>query len=365
MGAFMENLSIYIIILIFIISLAGLSKATDFLVDNAVDLSKKIGISDVIIGATIVSLGTSLPELSTSILSIFNGSSDIAIGNAIGSIITNCTLILGVATLAGSIPVKKKTAKRLMFLIALIAVMYLFAFNMSQPFGDGHLNRLWGILTVITLPIYLILSFKKKKGGRSSTTSKASDFENHTIENHTFENQTIESHTSKIQEVKPAKATEKVEPAYLVKTIAIILVSAIVVAVSASLLVSSVQEVAVRLNVPEAIIASTIVALGTGLPELSTSYSSTRKGYGGLAFGNIIGANIMNILLVLGVPAAMTSSGIAVSSIFFRFQIPIAIVILLFILYLVFNTKREEITKKEGLLLLVVYVLFLLTTVFN
>lgn len=329
MEAFISNQHSFVLFLLFIIFLVILSKSTDILIDRAVDISHEFGISQIIIGATIVSIGTSLPELSTSIVAVLKGTSDFALGNALGSVITNTALVLGVGTLAGSIPVPRSIASRLFFLIASLFIL-IFAsietFNLQFLSSYGQLQPMIGIFFLVTVPFFLLSSFIQK-GKR--TKSKAPQ-----------EKQPINKEVLMIQ-------------------ITVILLSAIAVALSATSLVTTVSEMALRLGISEAIIAGTIVALGTSLPELSTTYTAARKGHGSLAMGNILGANVLNILLVLGVSIAMSPNGISVPPIFYQIHFPVALALIGLLTYFIFNTKKHEISKNEGKVLISIYLLYM------
>jgi cation:H+ antiporter len=253
---------IFIIIIVFLIALFILSKSADYLTDSAIIISKYIGISDMIIGATIVSLGTSLPEFATTISALLSGSNELALGNALGSIITNTSIILGIGILYGSIPVSKKSAFNVWITFLGIGIIYLISI-----LNHAAIPRFIGYILLITLPIFLLFSFKKGNN----------------IDTNFQENEKKETITMN----------------KLLILITKVIISALIVALSSSFLVATVQVSASRLGVSEAIISATIVALGTSLPELSTVITSAKKGYGGLAFGNLIGASLMNILLVL------------------------------------------------------------------
>lgn len=150
----------------------------------------------------------------------------------------------------------------------------------------------------------------------------------------------------------------------LIIEVSIILVSALAVAFSATVLVSTVSTAATRLGISEAIIAGTVVALGTSLPELTTTYAAARKGYGSLAIGNVLGANVLNILLVLGVSISMTPGGLSVPTVFYQIHFPFALVVIGLLSYFVFNTKKHEISKNEGKVLLMLYLLYMLFSLF-
>ena len=223
-----------------------LSKGADLLVDQAVSLSLKWGVPKMLIGATIVSLGTTLPEVTVSVMSALNGSPGLAMGNAVGSIICDTGLILGIAALIKPLPFKKAVVNR-----------------------QGWLQLAAGILLVIT-------SFVAGGGIRSFTDGG-------TVPR--FKHATV----------------------ILLKLAA----GAVLVIGSSKILIPVVQEIALRLHIPETIIAATLIAFGTFLPELITAVTAARKGHGDLAIGNIIGADILNVLFVIGASAAVLSIAVA------------------------------------------------------
>lgn len=334
MDTFISNQNTFVLIIIFLVSLVILSKATDILIDHAVYLSQEFGISQIIIGATIVSLGTTLPELSTSIAAILKGTPDFALGNAVGSVITNTALVLGVGSLAGAIPVPRSIANRLIFLVGSLLILVfgsLRFFDRNLFNSPGHLHPLIGILFLLTVPVFLMSTFLKKK-----------------------------VHT----EPDDSEEKKRINNKALIIEVSIILVSAVAVAFSATVLVSTVSTAATRLGVAEAIIAGTVVALGTSLPELTTTYAAARKGYGSLAIGNVLGANILNILLVLGVSISLTPGGLSVPPVFYQIHFPFVLVVGGLLSYFIFNTKKHEISKNEGKILLAIYLLYLLFSLF-
>lgn len=145
----------------------------------------------------------------------------------------------------------------------------------------------------------------------------------------------------------------------MLKEGSLILSSGAVVAFSAAVLISTVSTLATRLGVSKAIIAGTVIAFGTSLPELSTTFTSARKGYGGLAMGNVLGASILNILLVLGVSISVSPGGLTVPALFYRVHFPIALSVVGILTYFIFNTRKMEISNREGLVLLAIYLFYL------
>ena len=327
------NLNLFLVLAILGISLFILSKAADLFVDNAVKLSELIGLPEIIIGATIVSLGTTLPELSTSVVSALHGNGSFAIGNAIGSVITNTSLILGIGALFGNIPVDKKTSHKISILIS---VTLLFIFS-TIPFKIGHENGLipqWiGFILVLIIPFYVYyLIYSEKKNPDPE------------------------------QELLP-KVNDKLHEILLI--ILMIVVAALVIAVSASFLVSSAEVLAERIGVPDIIISSTLVAFGTSVPELSTCIAATKNKHGGLAIGNIIGANILNILFVIGASASLTKGGLTVQREFYQIHFIGLVIILAVFGFFAYNKKINEISKREGIILILLYSTYLGVNVFS
>ncbi|MGK4178964.1 calcium/sodium antiporter [Lapidilactobacillus dextrinicus] len=327
METLFAQLPLFLLILIFIVSLIGLTKSADLLVENAVKIAEAIGIPELIIGATIVSLGTTLPEVATSITSIINGSAELALGNAVGSIVTNMTLVLGVGALAGLLPVAQSVAKNFSIFFGFSLLLILASFNQIPtkfPMAAGNIPNVIGWIFLLALPVYLMISFRKSK----STTKISTE--------------TARPHQS------------------LIKPILLIFLAALLVAFFASTLVSSVKTGARLLGVPETIIGATIVALGTSLPELTTIFSAAKKGYGALAVGNVLGANILNLLLVLGLSIAINPGGMPVPAVYFNQIFPIMLLTLITLAIFIYNSKIKVISRKEGIWLLFIYLVYLI-----
>lgn len=306
------------------ISLYVLGKGGDILVNQAIGLSIRWGIPKMIVGATIVSLGTTIPEVTVSVFAAINGNPDLALGNAIGSIITNTALILGLAALIGTLPINKKMIGR-QGIIQLVSALFLSI--ASLPFlskgSEGIITQKMGFVFIGLLIIYIIgtITFSRQSNDEASI-----DFEE--------ENSNL-----------------------ILQIIKLVLGVALVI-ISSKVLIPSVEMTAIRIGIPQSIIAATLVAFGTSLPELVTSITAVRKGYGELAIGNVTGANILNVLFVIGSSAAATKKGLLVPTIFYKLQIPTMIVVL--ILFHIFSkNKKDVITKLQGFFLLAIYMVYL------
>jgi cation:H+ antiporter len=323
----LSNYNIVIILFILIISLFVLSKAADLFVDNAVKLSELLGLPEIVIGATIVSLGTTLPELSASVISSLQGNGGFAIGNAVGSVITNTSLILGIGALFGAIPVDKKTSRKISILIATVLIFIL----PTIPYKIGHDNGLipqWmGFIFLLLIPFYVYYLIKQDK----------------------------KSSTAPIKEGPHRKGKISVIVIIILK----IIISALVIAFSASALVASAELLAEKIGIPDMIISSTLVAFGTSVPELSTCIAAAKNKHGGLAIGNIIGANILNILFVIGASTALTRGGLPVQREFYQIHFIGLTIILAVFGFFAYNRKINEISKKEGIILILFYTAYL------
>lgn len=253
-----------------------LIKGGDWFVDAATSIAKRFKLPELLIGATVVSIGTSLPEVMTSVIGAVGGSSSAAFGNAVGSIICNTSLIAAV-TIAVK-PVKTDRKSLLFPVCFFFGAALLYA---GFAYGFRGFDRWMGIIFLCGFVAYLVVNVINMKNNPEQTESKSD------------ENISLESsdNTSKIG---------------IIKDVAILLGSALVIAIGADVSVANVQPIAISIGVPESVVTTTILALGTSLPELVTAITSLMKGHGALSLGNIIGANIFNIVLVSG--TAMTIS---------------------------------------------------------
>jgi len=321
---FFEGLPTILLILIAAISFFTLGKGADFLVDEAVSLSVHWGVPKMVIGATIVSLGTTLPEATVSVLAAIQGNPDLALGNAIGSIIVDTGLILGVAALIGTLPVDPITINRQGYIQ--IGAAFLLAF-LSLPFfskgEEGVIYQWMGFVLIALLILYIFISIKWAR--------KSSDSEE--------------------EELHEEKSPVILQLLKLFLGVAVVIISS-------KVLIPSVEITAVRIGIPQSVIAATIVAFGTSLPELMTAISSVRKGHGELAVGNIIGADILNVLFVVGAAAAATPTGLTVPVNFFYLQIP-TMLIILSVFRIFAKSKENLINRKEGFVLLSLYLVYL------
>ena len=316
----------YVFLLVFGFLL--LIKGGDWFVDAATSIAKRFKLPELLIGATVVSIGTTLPEVMTSAMGAIGGQGAIAYGNAIGSIICNTSLI---AALTIAIKPGKADKKALVFPVC--AFFAVAAFYSVIAYTMGEFPRWAGIILLCLFVVYMVVNVINMKRNPASDEDEDESLE--------------------------CELPEESSKLGLIKDIGILIGSALVIALGADLLVDSATTIAEALNVPQTIISLTIVALGTSLPELVTAITALTKGHGALSLGNIIGSNIFNLVLVSGtaitinpfkVPTEATFMGENASLIF---DIPLMIGVMT-ILTLP-TVIRGKLKRWQGLSLLLLY----------
>lgn len=284
----------------------------DFLVKGGVQLSNHLKIPKLIVGLTVVSIGTSAPELFVSIGAALKGSPDMSIGNVIGSNIANIGLILGITTIILPMPIGKETFK------INYPILLFFSLLFWGIATDNKLSTLDGIIMVILLVAYIIFLIHRSKS-----------------------------------ETKNAEAEQ---PSVSIgMALVYIIVASLGLYYGAELLVSSAQNIALSFGVSERVIGLTVIAFGTSVPELATSIVAALKKQMDISVGNIIGSNIFNILCVLGITSIVKEINVNETILQFDIYFMLGITILLFFTILPFKTKKSRINRFEGALLLAFY----------
>lgn len=309
------------LIFLFIVAIAVLVKSSGYFTDSSEKIGLALGASPFIIGVTIVTVGTTLPELISSVIAVFSNASEIVAGNVIGSNIANILLILGVAAIVG-----KKI--KIDFDIVRVDLPFLLgsAFLLAMVMWDSVITWAEGALLLVGLFIYIVYTIRVAKKPKDKRLERA------------------------IKDEVPKGKERKVTA----KTILILIASAIGIYIGARLTVEAVIEISKTLNIGKEIIAITAVALGTSLPELFVSIQAARKGKPEIAVGNILGANIFNTFAAVGIPSLF--GALAVPASILTFALPVMLIATF--LY-VFVTQDREITLWEGYLLLIFYLLFI------
>jgi len=306
---------------VFVLSLAILIKASDWFTDSAEKIGYAFKIPAFIVGVTIVALGTSLPELVSSIIAVMNGSSEIVAGNVIGSNIANILLVLAVAAIF---------AKKLKIYFELIHVdlplLMGTSFLLALTVWDGRFTWMEGILMLALFIVYLVYTIHSEDKNEDKEIGK---------------------------EVKREKGKGKREKITW-KTIVLLVISCGLIYVGAKYTIESVIKLSEIFNIAKDLIAVTAVALGTSLPELVVSITAAKRGNAEMAVGNVLGSNIFNATLVMAIPSFIGT--LVVSPVILMFSLPIMLIVTL--LYF-FITQDKEITRWEGWMLLIFYVFFI------
>ena len=316
-------------VLLFIVGLVLLIKGGDWFVDGATGIAKKFNIPDLLIGATVVSIGTTLPEVMVSSSAAVSGQGSIAYGNALGSIICNTALISAITIAVKPGLIERKSLKT--------PVIFFFAsasFYAVIAYAFGFFYRWTGIVLLAVFLIYIFILVKQARDEMKNPQAAALDA------------------SGEEEEVKE-------HPFYL--NVILLIVGAALIAVGADLLVDNGTIIATELGVPETVIALTFVALGTSLPELVTAITSLAKGHGALSLGNVIGANLFNLVLVSGmsitlspfkVPADKLLPGTNINA---SLAVDIPLVFAVMLLMTLPGLIKGKLYRWQGILLLLIY----------
>ncbi len=306
-------------VLLFIVGLVCLIKGGDWFVDGSTGIARKFHLPELLIGATVVSIGTTLPEVMVSTTSALTGHSEIAYGNAIGSIICNTALIAAITITVKPGPVDKKTLRT--------PVIFFFAtaaFYAGVAYLTGYFSRWVGVILLAVFVVYMVTTVLQMKNNPPEEEEGEEEKENS-----------------------------------FGKNIVLLIIGAALIAVGADLLVDNGTLIAQALGVPESVIALTFVALGTSLPELVTAITSLMKGHGALSLGNVIGANLFNLVLVNGVSVTLAPFSVPQSSMLFGhnaslvLEIPVMFTVML--LMTVPALIRGRLSRIQGIVLLLMY----------
>ena len=308
--------------ILFVLGLLCLIKGGDWFVDGASALARRFHLPELLIGATVVSVGTTLPEVMVSTISAVSGHGEIAYGNAIGSVICNSALIAAIPIVAkpGKVDPKSLRTPVLFFFVAA-------AFYAGVAYTTGSFTRPVGIILLAMFVAYIVCNVMAMKNAHA-----------------------------------PEEEEEPEENASFAKELGLLAVGAVLIAVGADLLVDNGTLIAQALGVPESVIALTFVALGTSLPELVTAITSLAKGHGALSLGNVIGANVFNLVLVSGVSVTLApftipqNSTIAGMNASLVMDIPVMFAVML--LLTVPALLKGKLSRPQGIALLCIYAAF-------
>lgn len=309
-----------------LIGFALLIKGADIFVDGASSIAKKFNVSPMLIGLTIVAMGTSAPEAAVSVSSSLAGQNDMSIANVVGSNFFNILIVLGVSSIIAKLPVEKETIKKDTPFLIFISILLL---ALSLNF---NLSRLDGVIFLVLFILFLINMIK------SNISSKD-----------------IESSSGETAIAIEATDTKSI---HMPKTLLLCLIGIVGIVFGGDLVVNSATNIATSFGMSANLVGLTIVAMGTSLPELVTSVIAVKKGETEIAIGNVIGSNMFNILLVLGLAALIHSMAVSVVAIIDTIFMT-AVTILLYI----FIKKNNSLTKIHGIIFVIIYFIYLIYTI--
>ena len=315
-------------VLLFAVGLVLLIKGGDWFVDGATGIATRFHLPDIVVGATVVSIGTTLPEVMVSATGALQGQGAMAYGNAIGSIICNTALIAAISVACNPGPVNVKTMKMpVLFFFGSAALYCLAAYIL------GEFPRWMGF---VMLTIFVVYTFLNVRNGLKNPEAAAEE----------------------------AEEGENTKPRQLWQELVLLVVGAAVIAVGANLLVTHGTIIAEKLGVPETVIALTFVALGTSLPELVTTITSLKKGRASLGIGNVIGANVFNLVLVSGVAVSLAPFEVPVGKMLFGHNaslvLDIPLMLIVMGLLCVPALTKKKLGRWQGITLLCIYAAFCL-----
>jgi cation:H+ antiporter len=319
--------SMIVLLLIIVFCIAMLSFGADWMIDGVVDLAERTGLPKIVIGATVVSLGTTLPEAFVSVMAAYMGNPGLALGNGVGSIIADTGLIFGLTCILAAVPVNRYILNRTGWvqvgsatLLVLISIGVLLLSD-SEP----QLERWVGLLFLALLVLYLYITYVWAKQGSG---------------------------------VLPDDEIAEHELMSVGKSWILIVGGLFLVILGARVLVPSASEIAMRVGVPDDVIAATMVAFGTSLPELMTAIAAIRKGHPEITVGNIVGADVLNVLFVIG--AAAVASPLLIPMNFFYFHFPAMLIILYSFRMFISMNKEGVFHRWQGYWLLGVYLCYVI-----
>lgn len=310
----------------FIILLIGfffLIKGADLFVEGSSSIAKKFNVPPMVIGLTIVAMGTSAPEAAVSITSSLSGANDMAVANVVGSNFFNILIVLGVSAILAKLPVEENTIKKdTPFLILVSALLLLFCF-------DLNISRIEGILLLITFTYFLV--------------------------------DTVKTAMKEVKEaVEPETATtiEAPKDTSIINTVVLSLLGATGIVIGGDMVVNSATTIATTFGMSPNLVGLTIIAVGTSLPEFVTSVVAVKKGETDIAIGNVIGSNLFNILLVLGLSTTINPIDISTFALF-----DVLFMNLITVLLFVFMKSKNSLVKNQGFILIALYIGYMAYTI--
>lgn len=315
-------------IILMIVGFILLIKGADFLVDGGSNIAKRFHIPELVIGLTIVSIGTSMPELVVSLTSAIEGHSDMSIGNIIGSNISNLLLILGTCAILKGLKFKKET-KYFESPFAVLVTILLFLMANNTLNGQANLiNRTEGVILIVFCLAFIIYNIVMAKKGEAFDGIEEKEGQNSNLRSKWF----------------------------IPKSIALLVLGIVFLKFGGDMVVNNASKLAASFGMSEKLISLTIIAIGTSLPELVTSIVATKKGEVDLAIGNIIGSCIFNIVLIIGVSSVIAPIKFSVS---YNVDFLVLIIATVFLGLFPYIGKRDEMTRSNGIVYFLGYISYM------
>lgn len=322
MTEFITNCALPLAILFLVIGFVFLVKGADIFVEGSSSIAKKFKVPSIIIGLTIVAMGTSLPEAAVSVTASIANKNALAVSNVIGSNIFNLMMVIGVCAIMTPVAVNKATLKR-DFPFSVICAILLLVLGLIGPMSLGHAD---GVIFLILFAGFIGLMIR--------SAMKASK----------------EGNAVAIEEIEAAEEI-KIMPVW--KSLLFIVIGAVGIIIGGDVVVDSASNIAAKFGMSQTLIGLTIVSVGTSLPELVTSIVAARKNEVDMALGNAIGSNVFNILFVLGIAGAISPMAFLTENV-----IDIVILVVFSLIVWLFAWTKKEIKRGEGLIMVLLYVLY-------
>lgn len=349
-----DSMAINIVLLV--LGVIIVLKGADWLTDGAVNIATRFGVSQMVIGLTIVAMGTSMPEFCVSMVSALKGTPDLAVGNVVGSNTLNTLLIVGCSALVAPIMVKRSSVKRdIPFAVVASLLMLLFCL-------DGAIGRVDAAVLFAGFCLFMFVTLKYAKtteehaatvatsGAAMATAAAAS----------TSVSEASTSHTSAPKASTSQPSAPEASVASMLKAIVMLVVGLLCLIAGSNMFVDNASFVASSLGVSDAVIGLTIVAGGTSMPELATSMVSAKKGNSDIAIGNVIGSNVFNILMIIGITGLVKPMHIAGITTLDLIMMLASMLLMWFFCRTTYKVKRWE-----GAVLTIVYIAYLTWLIMN
>lgn len=355
-----DSMAINIVLLV--LGVIIVLKGADWLTDGAVNIATRFGVSQMVIGLTIVAMGTSMPEFCVSMVSALKGTPDLAVGNVVGSNTLNTLLIVGCSALVAPIMVKRSSVKRdIPFAVVASLLMLLFCL-------DGAIGRVDAAVLFAGFCLFMFLTLKYAKttegpaaavatsGAATTGISEASTSQASSSEASSSETSAPEASSSETsaQEASQASGTS------MLKAVVMLVVGLLCLIAGSNMFVDNASFVASSLGVSDAVIGLTIVAGGTSMPELATSMVSAKKGNSDIAIGNVIGSNVFNILMIIGITGLVKPMHIAGITTLDLIMMLASMLLMWFFCRTTYKVKRWE-----GAVLTIIYLAYLTWLIMN